>query len=101
MLARSTLKLLNDGTNWEQVYFSDTDEILTVALTIDLTEELAGEENAQIRFRFDGNWSFLWALDNIEIGDAPGIKEPTQLVGVSEDNVPDPLNLTYLRDNLC
>ena len=86
----------NDGTNWEQVYFSDTDEILTVAPTIDLTEELAGEENAQIRFRFDGNWSFLWALDNIEIGDAPGIKQPTQLVGVSEDNVPDPLDLTYV-----
>ncbi len=85
-----------DGDNWEQVYFSDTGETLTVAPTIDLSETLAGEENAQIRFRFDGNWSSLWAIDNIQVFNAPGIKEPTQLVGVSEDNVPDPLNLTYV-----
>ncbi|NJN56885.1 MAG: hypothetical protein HC879_05005, partial [Leptolyngbyaceae cyanobacterium SL_5_9] len=59
---------------------------------------MAGVENAQVRFRFDGNWSFVWALDNVEITDdlAPGIVTPSGLVGVSESNVPDPLDFQFV-----
>ena len=64
-----------NGTDWSTVYSSDTDEILIGSPIVDLTDELAEEETAQIRFRFDGNWSFVWAVDDIEIFDflAPGI----------------------------
>ncbi len=90
-----------DGDNWEEVYFSDTGTTLTNSPTLDLTEELAGEENAQVRFRFDGNWSFLWAIDNIEIFDflSPGITTPLTDVGVSEDNVPDPLSFQFALES--
>ncbi|MGK7936790.1 MAG: M14 family zinc carboxypeptidase [Xenococcaceae cyanobacterium] len=90
-----------NGENWEEVYFSNTGTILTNSPTLDLTEELAGEENAQIRFRFDGNWSFLWAIDNVEVYDflTPGITTPLTDVGVSEDNVPDPLNFQFALES--
>ena len=90
-----------NGTDWEQVYFSDTGEDLTVAPTIDLTDELAEAENAQIRFRFDGDWSLFWGVDNIEIVDflPPGIATPVADVGVSEDDVPDPLNFQFLLES--
>ncbi len=91
----------NNGTDWEQVYFSDTGEDLTVAPTIDLTDELAEAENAQIRFRFDGDWSLFWGVDNIEIVDflTPGLTTPIADVGVSEDNVPDPFNFQFLLES--
>ena len=91
-----------DGENWEEVYFSNTGATLTNSPTLDLTEELAGEENAQIRFRFDGNWSFLWAIDNVEVYDflSPGITTPLiDAVGVSEDNVPDPLDFQFALES--
>ncbi|WP_222426941.1 M14 family zinc carboxypeptidase, partial [Hyella patelloides] len=90
-----------DGTNWEQVYFSDTGETLTAPVTVDLTEELAEAENAQVRFRFDGNWSFVWGVDNVEVVDflTPGVTPPVGDVGVSEDNVPDPLDFQFLLES--
>ena len=90
-----------NGTEWSTVYSSDTDEILTGSSIVDITDELAEEETARIRFRFDGNWSFLWAVDNIEVVDflAPGIALPSEDVGVSEDNVPDPLNFEFALES--
>ena len=85
-----------DGTAWQPVYseINDADN----SLTLDLTDELAGVENAQVRFRFDGNWSYLWAIDNVTVVDelTPGITLPQSLVGVSEDNVPDPLSFEFV-----
>ncbi|MBD2089707.1 hypothetical protein H6F67_07555 [Microcoleus sp. FACHB-1515] len=56
--------------------------------TIDLTDELAGQANAQVRFRSDGNWAF-----------APGVNLPTEQVAVSETNVPDPLRFQFSLDS--
>lgn len=33
----------------------------------DLTDELAGVANAQVRFRWTGDWSWGWAFDNVSI----------------------------------
>ena len=86
-----------NGTEWQVAYSSDNDGFLVNSPTVDLTDELAGVENAQIRFRFEGFWSYLWAIDNVEVVDylPPGITLPTGLVGVSEDNVPDPLSFEF------
>ncbi len=86
-----------DGVQWQSVYSSATGGYLINSPTLDLTDELAGAENAQIRFRFDGNWSYLWAVDNIKVVDAlpPGVTLPTTLIGVSESNVPDPLSFEF------
>jgi Ca2+-binding RTX toxin-like protein len=86
-----------DGVNWQVAYSSAIEGELTVSPTVDLTEELAGAETAQVRFRFDGNWSYAWAIDNISIIDylPPGVTPPSGLVGVSESNVPDPIDFTF------
>lgn len=84
-----------DGSSWTPAATQVEDVNGTTLL--DLTDELAGVAEAQVRFRFDGNWSFLWAVDNVEVVDyfAPGVTLPTGLVGVSESSVPDPLDFKF------
>lgn len=88
-----------DGTAWQSVYSTVDDAENTTRL--DISEQAAGVENAQVRFRFDGNWSFLWAVDNVSVVDelTPGVTVPTGNVGVSEDNVPDPLDFQFALES--
>ncbi len=86
------------GTTWNTAYLEDGAGFFVGSPLVDLTDSLAGSETAQLRFRFDGDWSYAWAIDNLEVVDylAPGIVLPTEDVGVSEDNVPDPLNFEFV-----
>ncbi|MCA0133305.1 T9SS type A sorting domain-containing protein [Winogradskyella alexanderae] len=61
-----------DGTTWQTVIdymeppiASGTPEFGLVEL--DVSAELAGVTNAQVRFRWVGNWSYYWAFDNVEV----------------------------------
>ncbi len=56
-----------DGTSWVtvQTYTGDGNDFGLKSL--DVTTELAGVANAQIRFRWTGNWSLSWTLDNISV----------------------------------
>lgn len=86
-----------NGSEWIEVYSSDFDGDLVNTPTVDLTDELAGVENAQVRFRFEGDWSFLWAIDNVNVVDylPPGVTLPSGTIGVSESDVPDPLDFQF------
>jgi murein tripeptide amidase MpaA len=86
-----------NGTEWQSVYSSNTGNYDINTPIVDLTEALSGSSEAQVRFRFDGNWSYLWALDNVRITDnlASGVTTPSGLVGVSESNVSDPLDFQF------
>ena len=99
--SRAIIETSTNGTNWTQVYFSNTDETLVNTPTLDLTEELAGQKNAQVRFRFEGNWAYLWGIDNVRIVDylQPGVTLPSQSVGVSESNVPDPTRFQFVLNS--
>lgn len=35
--------------------------------SFDVTSQLAGVSNAQVRFRWTGDWSFFWSVDNISV----------------------------------
>ncbi len=85
------------GTTWDVAYLEDGAGQFSGPQLVDLTDNVSGSESAQLRFRFDGDWSFLWAVDNIEVVDylAPGVILPQPNVGVSEDNVPDPLDFQF------
>ncbi len=85
------------GTTWDIAYLEDGAGQFSGPQLVDLTDNVSGSESAQLRFRFDGDWSFLWAVDNIEVVDylAPGVILPQANVGVSEDNVPDPLDFQF------
>ncbi len=79
-----------DGTDWQTVYSTLEDAFGTT--TLDISEAAAGVENAQIRFRYEGNWSYYWAVDNVQVVDAlaPGLV-PVGTVQVSESNITDTL----------
>lgn len=64
-----------DGTTWVQVatYSAASD---FGATQIDVSTELAGVANAQVRFRWVGDWSWGWAVDNIVVS-APSCADPT------------------------
>ncbi|NJL86170.1 MAG: hypothetical protein HC886_09605 [Leptolyngbyaceae cyanobacterium SM1_1_3] len=85
------------GTTWNTAFLEEGEGFFVGSPLVDLTDTLAGSETAQLRFRFDGDWSFAWAIDNLEVVDylPPGVALPTGDVGVSEDNVPDPLDFTF------
>lgn len=61
-----------DGTTWQTVidYMepgvpANTPEFGLVEL--DVSAHLAGVTNAQVRFRWVGNFSYYWAVDNVEV----------------------------------
>ena len=87
----------DEGATWDVAYVEDGAGQFNGARLVDLTDAVLGSDSAQLRFRFDGDWSYAWAVDNIEVVDylAPGVILPTGEVGVSEDNVPDPLDFTF------
>ena len=87
-----------NGTEWKPV--ADQVDDVTGVTRIDISKEAAGVQNAQVRFRYTGNWSQYWAIDNVKVVDAltPGIT----VLGnpqVSEDNVPDPRNFQFVLDS--
>ncbi|MEM8808872.1 MAG: M14 family zinc carboxypeptidase [Cyanobacteria bacterium P01_G01_bin.38] len=86
------------GDTWEAAYVEDREGQFNGALIVDLTDTLAGSETAQIRYRFDGDWSYAWAVDNIEVVDyiSPGVALPTGEVGVSENSVIDPIDFEFV-----
>ena len=58
-----------DGTSWTVVLSGIVDTDNPQSESIDITTEANGAANAQVRFRWTGDWSFYWILDNILVVD--------------------------------
>lgn len=65
-----------NGTTWVEVaeYSEATIAVNTNAnyiaegfVSIDVSTELTGVANAQVRFRWVGDWGFFWAVDNVSV----------------------------------
>ncbi|WP_138432993.1 T9SS type A sorting domain-containing protein [Winogradskyella algicola] len=61
-----------NGTTWVTIQTYATAAADTPNTTVTGTQtfdvpELAGVSNAQVRFRFTGNWSISWSVDNISV----------------------------------
>ncbi|WP_431110444.1 T9SS type A sorting domain-containing protein [Winogradskyella poriferorum] len=67
-----------NGSSWLQVasYSAAAD---FGAVQIDVSTELAGVANAQVRFRWVGDYSWGWAVDNIVVS-APSCADPNSFV---------------------
>ncbi|MEZ4977426.1 MAG: hypothetical protein R2802_12845 [Flavobacteriaceae bacterium] len=44
---------------------------------IDVTSELSGVTNAKVRFRWVGNYSWGWAVDDVVVEEGPACSVPT------------------------
>jgi Ca2+-binding RTX toxin-like protein len=87
-----------NGQTWQPVADQVQDVVGTTR--IDISKQAAGVANAQVRFRWTGNWSYYWALDDVKVVDAltPGITVSGN-PQVSEDNVPDTRNFKFVLDS--
>ncbi|MEL6634006.1 MAG: PKD domain-containing protein [Bacteroidota bacterium] len=56
-----------DGTSWVSVLSGTTSTTNPQSDSIDISAQVAGVSNAQVRFRWVGDFSFFWAVDNVNI----------------------------------
>lgn len=87
-----------NGTTWNPVLTEVDDFKGTTRL--DISQYAAGAANAQVRFRYEGNWSQYWQIDNVKVVDTltPGITV-SGVPLVSEDNVPDTRRFQFVLDS--
>jgi hypothetical protein len=86
-----------DGNQWQTVVTQTKDAIAPT--TLDISQYAAGVSNAQVRFRWTGNWSFRWSVDNVEVVDS--LTAGVRVIGspqTSEDNVPDTRNFQFVLE---
>ena len=81
-----------DGTGWTTLFSDDRQGFFDPESRVfDVSETIAGVEEAQVRLRFEGDESVFWAVDNLRIVDGlvPGITGPSEAIAVSESAVPE------------
>ena len=91
-----------DGETWTTVFSDDRQGFFDPeGRVLDVTEALAGAEEAQLRLRFEGDESVFWAVDNLRVVDGlvPGIAGPEEAIGVSESAVPDLTDLAFALES--
>jgi hypothetical protein len=54
-----------NGSTWVEVYSSFTTSADPDHMVIDITADLNGASDAQVRFRWEGDYSMYWIVDNI------------------------------------
>lgn len=54
-----------DGTAWVEVLSGIDDTQDPEHVSINITSELNGATDAQVRFRWTGSWSYWWIIDNV------------------------------------
>lgn len=96
-----------DGATWVTVESYTFAGNIFDPQTIDLTAQLAGQSTAQIRFRWTGNWSVSWTIDNISVSQctesaAPaGVSSPspaTAATNVTIDADGNSLNFSWTEN---
>ncbi|WP_276132301.1 PKD domain-containing protein [Polluticoccus soli] len=75
-----------DGSAWVAVYTSSTSS--TATQDIDITSLVANKTTCRVRFRWTGDWSMFWAIDNVEVY-APA---PTPVPNFTINSTPQCLN---------
>jgi subtilisin family serine protease len=63
------------GATWEWKYMIP-EMTQAMHVTLDLTDELAGESQARIEFLFEGDWAYYWEIDNVSVGDPTCLIRP-------------------------
>ena len=69
-----------DGTSWVEVAMYNSDTSNPASVIIDISNEVAGITNAQVRFRYVGSFDYYWLVDNIYVGAPPSCPKPTDIL---------------------
>ena len=83
-----------DGSSWITVLSGNTDTPNPQHLQLDISAEAAGNAQAKVRFRWTGNWSFWWIVDNVKIfqplstdAGVVAITNPTSSCFLGQENI--------------
>ena len=66
-----SIDVSTDGINWSQAYTIDVTEGTTTHKQIDLTPFAANQDSVYIKFNFQGDHDFFWAVDDIKLTSVP------------------------------
>lgn len=79
---------IDEGINWTDVW-EQTETELNATVSLDLSEQAAGESQVMVRFRYyDANWSYYWELDEVNIeGISAVTTAPEELTATAEGTV--------------
>ncbi|MDQ7916425.1 fibronectin type III domain-containing protein [Mesonia sp. MT50] len=69
-----------DGTSWVEVAMYNSDTSNPASVIIDISNEVEGITNAQVRFRYVGSFDYYWLVDNIYVGAPPSCPKPTDIL---------------------
>ncbi|MFK7774811.1 MAG: hypothetical protein AB8F94_21910 [Saprospiraceae bacterium] len=85
-----------NGSSWVSVLSGSASSTANSASeSIDILVPAAGVTNAQVRFRWTGDYSWYWAIDNVRIeGETSGVLD------TDGDGIPDNLDLDADNDGL-
>jgi len=61
----SILVEVYNGSKWLAVYSYTGSSSISNSQDLNITSNLAGTSNAKVRFRFVGDWSYYWIIDNV------------------------------------
>lgn len=62
-----TLYVSTDNTNWSEIYSVSTSEPATTHVQLDLSPYAANASTVYIKFNYQGNHDFFWAIDDIKL----------------------------------
>ncbi|MUV02200.1 T9SS type A sorting domain-containing protein [Flavobacterium rakeshii] len=89
--SEGTVEVSLNGTDWTilETYDSNTGNYTEFASeSVVLTEAFLDQETVYVRFKFEGNWRYFWAIDNVNIsGSQEGVVvwEPAEGLYLDED----------------
>ena len=63
----SILVEVYNGVKWLSVYSYTGSASISNSQDLNITSNLGGTSNAQVRFRFVGDWSYYWIIDNVKV----------------------------------
>ncbi|MDG1778219.1 MAG: GEVED domain-containing protein [Flavobacteriaceae bacterium] len=79
-----------DGTSWISVLSGSASSTANPASeNIDVTTELNGVSNAQVRFRWTGDYSWYWILDNVKVASVSCLAPTDMTVTLVTDTTAD------------
>ncbi|MCW8136940.1 MAG: putative Ig domain-containing protein [Planctomycetota bacterium] len=82
---------VSDGLTWTSVYTTTTGTPNPDFQLLDITAATGGSTLAQVRFRWAGNWSWWWMIDNVRVADTLPPSPPTFTVSIDANGTATPL----------